>query len=297
MADKEKKYYYMRLKEDYFKDDKIQILESMKDGYLYSNILLKLYLISLHSDGKLMFTDVIPYNLEAIATVTHHQVGTVKQCLDILQKLDLIEILDDGTIYMLNIQNFIGLSSTEADRKREYRNRINEHKLKIGQMSDKCLPENRDKSIEIKDNILYPPIIPPEDDCTDDATAKGVVRDDSEETAKKKSKLDHAYDPLFEEWWKAYPPRRRGSKQKCREKYESAIKNNKGLTPEKMLEALEAQKRSRDWQKQNGEYVPAPLTWLNNGRWEDEVYDPATDNANSNQNVYEMTDEIKELNI
>ena len=131
----------------------------------------------------------------------------------------------------------------------------------------------------------------------DDATAKGVVRADSEETAKKRSEIDHAFDEPFETFWQAFPRRRRGSKQECRKKYERAIKNNKGLTPEKMLEALEAQKRSMDWQKQNGEYVPAPLTWLNNGRWEDEVYDPATDNANSNQHVYEMTDEIKELNI
>jgi len=39
-----KRYYYMRLKEDYFDSEEMIILESMQDGYLYSNILLKLYL-------------------------------------------------------------------------------------------------------------------------------------------------------------------------------------------------------------------------------------------------------------
>ena len=43
MADN-RKYYYLKLKEDFFDTDEMKILESMKDGYLYSNILLKLYL-------------------------------------------------------------------------------------------------------------------------------------------------------------------------------------------------------------------------------------------------------------
>ena len=46
MADN-RKYYNLKLKEDFFDTDEMKILESMKDGYLYSNILLKLYLKSL----------------------------------------------------------------------------------------------------------------------------------------------------------------------------------------------------------------------------------------------------------
>ena len=57
-----KKYYYLRLKDNFFDSDELKILESMKDGYLYSNILLKLYLRSLKNDGKLVVNDRIPYN-------------------------------------------------------------------------------------------------------------------------------------------------------------------------------------------------------------------------------------------
>lgn len=46
MADN-RKYYYLKLKESYFDEDAIVLLESMQDGMLYSNILLKLYLKSL----------------------------------------------------------------------------------------------------------------------------------------------------------------------------------------------------------------------------------------------------------
>ena len=38
-----KKYYYLKLKEDFFESDSMILLENMRDGYLYSNILLKLY--------------------------------------------------------------------------------------------------------------------------------------------------------------------------------------------------------------------------------------------------------------
>lgn len=48
-----KKYFFLRLKENYFEQDAIVLLESMPDGILYSNILLKLYLKSLKHDGKL----------------------------------------------------------------------------------------------------------------------------------------------------------------------------------------------------------------------------------------------------
>lgn len=51
MADN-RKYYYLKLKEDFFDSEEIKILESMKDGYIYSNILLKLYLRSLRNEGK-----------------------------------------------------------------------------------------------------------------------------------------------------------------------------------------------------------------------------------------------------
>ena len=145
MADN-KKYYYMRLNENYFDSDTQVLLESMPDGYLYSNILLKLYLKSLKNDGRLMFNDKIPYSPQMIATITRHQIGTVEKALKIFKDLNIIDLIDTGAIYMLDIQNFIGKSNTEADRKRAYRKRIEEEK---GQMSLKC-PLEIEKEIELE---------------------------------------------------------------------------------------------------------------------------------------------------
>lgn len=127
MADNQK-YYYLKLKENFFESDSMILLENMKDGYLYSNILMKLYLKSLKDGGRLMLNGTIPYNSQMLASVTRHQVGTLEKALDIFKGLGLIEVLDSGAIYMMDIQNFIGKSSTEADRQRDYQSRIRQEK-------------------------------------------------------------------------------------------------------------------------------------------------------------------------
>lgn len=146
MADN-KKYYYLKLKENFFDTDEMIVLESMPDGYLYSNILLKLYLRSLKYDGRLMFNERIPFNSTMLAQVTRHSVGVVEKAMQVLQELSLIEILDNGAIYMLDIQNFIGKSTTEADRVRNYRRKIDSEKSGV-QIPYKCTPE-----IEIEKEI------------------------------------------------------------------------------------------------------------------------------------------------
>lgn len=159
-----KKYYYLRLKDNFFDSDELKILESMKDGYLYSNILLKLYLRSLKNDGKLVVNDRIPYNAEMLASVTGHQVGTIKQALSMFKELGLIEILENGAIYMLDIQNFIGKGSTEADRQRLYDRRISDERKQkkltqsrnLEEILEKSTPEieiELEKDIEIEKEI------------------------------------------------------------------------------------------------------------------------------------------------
>ena len=120
MADN-RKYYYLKLKDNYFDDDSIVLLESMQDGMLYSNILLKLYLKSLKHGGKLQLDDRIPYTAQMIATLTRQQIGTVERALQIYLQLGLMEVLPDGCYYMSNIELLIGQSSTEGERKKQAR--------------------------------------------------------------------------------------------------------------------------------------------------------------------------------
>lgn len=158
MADN-KKYYYLKLKENFFDSDSMVLLESMQDGVLYSNILMKMYLKSLKNNGKLLLNDTIPYNTQMIATITRHQVGTVEKAIEVFNQLGLIDILDGGMIYMSDIELFVGQSSTEGDRKRAERLRLKQSdNLQIGQMSDIHPPEI-EKEIELdkenRDRVNY----------------------------------------------------------------------------------------------------------------------------------------------
>lgn len=219
MADN-KKYYYLKLKEGFFESDEMKILQSMPDGYLYSDILLKLYLRSLRNGGRLMYKDVIPYTSSVLATLTGHQVGTVEKAVETLKRLGLIEVLDNGAIYMMDIQNFIGQSSTEADRKRDYRNRIDAEKRALsdssmgqvsrqteGQMSaeveDKCPDKSppdirdRDKSIEIKDNINTSARNPDKQVPEPEADVAAIILNDGSEW--------RPTEALFAEYVRLYP--------------------------------------------------------------------------------------------
>ena len=144
MADN-RKYYYLKLKDNFFDGDSIVLLENMQDGILYSNILLKLYLKSLKNGGRLQLDEHIPYTAQMIATLTRHQIGTVERALNIFRQLGLVEELDGGLLYMTDIELMIGQSSTEGERKRRARMELQ----KIPQaIADICPPE-----IEIKKEI------------------------------------------------------------------------------------------------------------------------------------------------
>ena len=158
MADN-RKYYYLKLKENFFDSDSIVLLEDMKDGILYSNILLKLYLKSLKNGGRLQLDEHIPYTAQMIATLTRHQIGTVERALAIFQQLGLVEQLDCGLLYMTDIELMIGQSSTEAERKRAARlenKALLPPRTNGGHLSDIRPPEieiELEKELEIKREI------------------------------------------------------------------------------------------------------------------------------------------------
>ena len=152
-----KNYYYLKLKENFFDTEEIKILESAENGYLYSNILLKIYLKSLKSEGRLMFRENIPYNSKMISAVTGHNIDVVEKAIKIFAEIGLIQLMDSGAIYISDIQSFVGKSSSEADRKRLYRSRIDVEKMGhlSGHVGDKLGTNLDDVQTEIHQSIEY----------------------------------------------------------------------------------------------------------------------------------------------
>lgn len=69
----------------------------------------------------------------------------------------------------------------------------------------------------------------------------------------------------FAEFWQAYP--KKVGKQAAQKSFARAIKT---ISLQTLLAAVERQKRSLQWSRDNGQYIPNPATWLNQGRWDDE---------------------------
>jgi len=92
------------------------------------------------------------------------------------------------------------------------------------------------------------------------------TRQYSTEPNQTKHKLAHISD--FDEFWKSYP--RKTGKGRA-EKTWLKINPNKELS-QRILTAVKAQRNSKDWTKDGGIFIPYPATWLNDRRWEDEIY-------------------------
>lgn len=119
----ERKYYWLKLKEDFFKRHDIRIIESMDNGKEYVLFYLKLLLESISHEGKLRFSDAIPYNEKMLSTITDTNVDIVRSALKVLKELSLIEILDDQTLFMSEINNMVGSEGASAERMRKSRER------------------------------------------------------------------------------------------------------------------------------------------------------------------------------
>lgn len=82
--------------------------------------------------------------------------------------------------------------------------------------------------------------------------------------------VDHSMTPepqtMFGQFWKAYP--RRVAKGAARKAWEK-LRPDRQLT-ERILAAVERDKATDQWQRENGRFIPHPATWLNQQRWEDE---------------------------
>lgn len=83
----------------------------------------------------------------------------------------------------------------------------------------------------------------------------------------------------FERFWAAYP--KKTAKAQALKAW-NKLKPDEGLI-DKILWSLERQKRSVQWTKDGGQYIPYPATWLNSKRWEDELTE-VTDNGNNSTN-------------
>lgn len=116
-----KKYYWLKLKRDFFKRHDMKIIEAMENGKDYVLFYLKLLLESIDHEGDLRFSETVPYNEKMLAVITDTNIDIVRSAVKVFSELGMMEQLEDGTLFMKHVESMLGSETSEAIRLRELR--------------------------------------------------------------------------------------------------------------------------------------------------------------------------------
>lgn len=251
----ERKYYWLKLHKDFFKRHDIRIIESMPNGKDYVLFYLKLLVESIDHDGQLRFSDTIPYNEQMLSTVTDTNIDIVRSAMNVFGDLKMIDVLEDSTIFMAEVERLLGCETSVAERVRKHRvNQIMLHcNADVTHMKRNCNTEieiEKDIDTEIE-----------KDSISSVQSDKPIELFEQEEPCASEQK----YSELFVQFWSAYPKKQ--SKATALKAW-NKIKPNKELA-EKIISAVEQAKKN-DKRFRDAQYIPMPSTWLNARGWEDE---------------------------
>ena len=140
------RYYWLKLKRDFFKRHDIRIIEAMPNGKDYVLFYLKLMVESIDHEGELRFSDTIPYNEQMLSVVTNTNIDIVRSAIKLLTELGIVEVMDDKTLYLKEVKALIGSQTISAEKKQIQRqNRLVE--IEGGQKVENCPPE---KELELE---------------------------------------------------------------------------------------------------------------------------------------------------
>lgn len=119
-----KRYYWLKLNENFFEDDTMTWLEEQENGKEYIIFYLKLCLKSLSDDGHLVRyvgERLIPYDVNALSRLTNTNKDTVSIAMKLFIEIGLVNQMDSGEIYMTQINEMIGSETDSAKRMRKLR--------------------------------------------------------------------------------------------------------------------------------------------------------------------------------
>lgn len=146
-----KKYYWLKLKEDFFEEDAISWIEEQEKGKEYCLFYLKLCLKSLKTNGLLIRnvgSMLVPYDAKTLAKVTSTDIDTVKVAMDIFTKIGLVQMLENGEIFISQLQNMVGSETKWAEKKRLQRQKRDN----VLMLSGQC-PIEIEKDIDIEKEL------------------------------------------------------------------------------------------------------------------------------------------------
>jgi predicted phage replisome organizer len=118
---KVKKYYWLKLKEDFFRQKEIKKLRKIAGGDTYTIIYLKMLLLALKNDNKLYFEGVEDDFAEELALELDEDEENVSMTLAFLNRQNLIEMISEDEYLLPQCENMTGIESSSAERVRRHR--------------------------------------------------------------------------------------------------------------------------------------------------------------------------------
>ena len=163
VEEREKKYYWLKLNLDFFDKEETKLIENMPNGKEYIIFYMKLLLKSANSEGRLMFREVIPYTDEMLASVTNTNIDIVRSAVKLFLSLGMMQKLDDGALFLHEVQNMIGSETIAAKKKRAYREKKKTEKIEYkdnveteqGQIEDTQRTEQGQEDGQDEDNVPF----------------------------------------------------------------------------------------------------------------------------------------------
>ena len=260
-----KKYYWLKLKEDFFRDKRIKKLRRIAGGDTYTVIYLKLQLLSLKNNGALIYEGIEPTFEEEMALDIDEDLDNVKITIAFLKANGLLDETDQDHYVMTETIQCIGSESASAARVRKHR------ELKAQkQQALQCNTQVTNSNIEIeKREKRQDKELERELEIEKELEIKLELDKESTELAALPANAGEVLtfeEQAFNEFWKAYP------KKVNKKGAFTSFKRIKHLKDEMplIMAALERFKASKDWQKDKGQYIPHPQTFINQERWHDQ---------------------------
>lgn len=164
MSTENKRFYWIKLRQDFFNKETIDWLQDQENGYAYIVLYLKLCLMTANNGGKLIRTVgdlTIPYDVKKISQKTGIDFDTVTIAMGLFKHLGLLVEGTEGVLNLPEVPMMVGneSASKEAIKKRKQRQKNKAQGMQGGTICPQiegtnCPTEYRDKSIENRDKSI-----------------------------------------------------------------------------------------------------------------------------------------------
>lgn len=144
-----KRYFWLKLPEEFFNRKEIKALRRIAGGDTYTVIYLKMLLKSLQSDGKLYFEGVANNFIEEIALDIDEDIENVQVTVNYLHNKGLLVDSGSDEVELVSMKSMVGSESSSTERKRRQRERERQTLIE----RDNVTPKSRQGHVEIEKEL------------------------------------------------------------------------------------------------------------------------------------------------